>query len=518
MRGLNVKRRTLNVKRQTSKVHDRRGFPDRAHFASVGDLRRSKRSNVRHQTSKFKPWVGVVLASLLLASTLVFHVSRFTLHASTLQYPTSNFHSPTFSIEPLPWVEPRSLNITNLVGQVPDGLLKGVIISAYPWDGIVQFESSSVCGDTMVITTTIHGRLHYGGTNFGCLGQVPRADEMGSAAPPSHLKVYAPDGLDVTGQIIRGDYWPANLTQPLAGTATWGGRYDSAPLTISLSDQGLELPANVGCDLYMTGSYTELIGVFTLQRPSAMPFVEVVAVQQASYRSYIGVGEVGRFRPLMDQLRSLYPDRHSYIDMSAPPDANYLYAVYQPMPGDYPGEPYDTSDPNRSLPSAGTTRLRALTLSGDLTNYGAFPLKVAWQDADLTPSDATYLPVQRNPTTFTAPEFVIPPGVAYNDCFVFGNCPSIVLDEIYHTRAPITLVYLSVSPPTSGCELIPLKFAGPYWRPGVEAPPSPPSMAASSSAGRYTVYLPALSKSPDLPQCPCGYFNEEGQMIGYVDG
>ena len=474
-------------------------------------------SNVKRQTSKFKPLVGVVLAFLLLASNLAFHVSRFTLHASTLQHPTSNFHSPTSNVQPPPWVEPRSLNITNLIGQVPDSLLKGVIISAYPWDGIVQFESSSVHGDTMVITTTIHGRLHYGGTNFGCLGQVPRSDEMGSAAPPSHLRVYTPDGLDVTGQIIRGDYWPATLTQPLAGTATWGGRYDCVPLTISLSDQGLELPANVGCDLYMTGSYTELIGVFTVQRPSAMTVVEVVAVQQASYRSYIGIGEVGRFRPLMDQLQALYPDRHSYIDMSAPADANYLFAVYQPMPGDYPGEPYDTSDPNRSLPSAGTTRLRALALSGDLTNYGAFPLNVTWQDADLTPSDATYLPVQHNPSTFTAPEFVIPPGVAYNDCFVFGNCPSTVLDEIYHTRAPITLVYLSVSPPTSGCELIPLKFAGPHWRPEVENPTPSPQMAVKGFPRRCIVYLPALSKSPDLSRCPCGYFNAEGQMIGYVD-
>jgi len=39
----------------------------------------------------------------------------------------------------------------------------------------------------------------------------------------------------------------------------------------------------------------------------------------------------------------------------------------------------------------------------------------------------------------------------------------------------------------------------------------------SGSSGTYTIYLPALFKSPDLSQCPCGYFNAEGQMIGYVD-
>jgi hypothetical protein len=476
-------------------------------------------SNRKLQTLYLKLLLGVVLAFLLLTSNLTFRVSRFTLHASN---PSARLRT---GLQSPPWVEPHSLNITNLVGQVPDSLLQGVIISYYPWDGIVQFESSSVYGNTMVITTTIHGRLHSWGTTLGCLGQVPRSDEMGSAAPLSHLKVYTPDGSNVTSQITGGNYWPATLTQPLAGTATWQGRYDDLPLTISQSSQGLELPANVGCDLHMSGSYTELIGVFTLQRPelvegqrpAAVPVVTVIGTQSATYQSYIGLGEVGRFQPLMDQLRELYPERHTYINMPIPPGANYIFAAYQPMPGDYGGEPYDASDPNRSLPSGGTTRLRALTLSEDLTNFGAFPLKVAWQDADLTSSSATYLPVLRDPSKFTAPEFVIPPGVAYDDCFISGTCSEDVLARIYNTSAPITLVYLSVSAPTSSYELIPLKFAGPYWTPGVDGVASSARMAKSGSIGTYTVYLPALFKSPDLSQCPCGYFNAEGQMIGYVD-
>jgi hypothetical protein len=371
----------------------------------------------------------------------------------------------------------------------------------------------------MVITTTIHGRLHSWGTTLGCLGQVPRSDEMGSAAPQSYLKVYTPGGSDVTSQITGGHYWPTTLTQPLTGTATWQGRYDSLPLTISQSDQGLELPANVGCDLYMSGSHTELIGVFTLQPPEVVPVVSVVGIQQATYKSYIGVGEVGRFRPLMDQMQALYPERHKYIAMSIPSDADYVFAVYQPMPGDYGGVPYDASDPNRSLPSAGTTRLRASNLSGDLANSGAFPLQITWQDADLTSSSATYLPAQRNPSKFTAPEFVIPPGVAYDDCFVFGTCSNEVLAEIYNTSATMTLVYLSVSAPTSGYELVPLKFAGPYWTPDVNGGSAAPQArtAVSGFTGAHIIYFPTLCKSPDLSQCPCGYFNAEGQMIAYVD-
>lgn len=474
-------------------------------------------SNVKRKTSKLKLLVGIVLVFVLLTFNLTHHASRITLHASRITHHPSNLQSPISNTQYPPWVEPRSLNITNLVGQVPDNLLRGVIISSYPWDGIVQFESSSVSGNTMVITATIHGRLHSWGTTLGCLGQVPRSDEMGSAVPQSYLRVYTPQGSEVTSQITGGSYWPATLTQPLAGTATWQGRYDSLPLMISQSDQGLALPANVGCDLHMSGSYTELIGVFTLQRPEVVPVVEVLSTQSATYRSYIGVGEVGRFRPLMAQMQARYPERHTYIGMSIPPGANYVFAVYQPMPGDYTGVPYDASDPNRSLPSAGTTRLRALNLSGDLANFGAFPLQVTWQDADLTSSSALYLPVQRNSSKFTAPEFVIPPGVAYDDCFIFGTCSNDVLTTIYNTCAPITLVYLSVSAPTSGCELIPLKFAGPYWVPGEEDLTSPARMAASGSTGTYTIYLPSLSKSPDLSQCPCGYFNAEGQMIGYVD-
>lgn len=469
------------------------------------------------QNLKFKLLRGVVLAILLSTSNLTFHASRLTLHASNLQSPIPNLQSAIANTQSPPWVEPRSLNITSLVGQVHDSLLQGVIISSYPWDGIVQFESSSVSGSTMVITTTIHGRLHSWGTNFGCLGQVPRSDEMGSAAPQSYLKIHTPEGSDVTSQITHGNYWPATLTQPLVGTATWQGRYDSLPLTISQPDQGLELPANVGCDLHIDGSYIELIGVFTLQRLAAVPIVNVVGTQSATYKSYIGVGEVGRFRPLMDQMQALYPERHTYINMSIPPGANYVFAVYQPMPGDYTGVPYDASDPNRSLPSAGTTRLRASNLSGDLANFGAFPLQIAWQDADLTSSSATYLPEQRNPSKFTAPEFVIPPGVTYDDCFIYGTCSNDVLAEVYNTSAPITLVYLSVSAPPSGCDLIPLKFAGPYWAPGMDEGASSARTAASGFTKSYTVYLPALFRSPNLSQCPCGYFNAEGQMIAYVD-
>ena len=475
-------------------------------------------SNVKRKTSKLILLAVIALAFLLSTSSLTFHASRFTLHASNFQLPTSNFQSPISNLQYPSWIEPRSLNVTNLVGQVPDDLLQGVIISFYPWDGIVLFESSSLSGDTMVITTTIHGRLHYWGTTLGCLGQVPRSDEMGSAAPLSYLKVYTPEGTDVTSQITGGNYWPATLTQPLAGTATWQGRYDSLPLTISQSDLGLELPANVGCDLHISGSYTELIGVFTLQRPAAVPVVDVVGIQTATYKSYIGVGEVGRFRPLMDQMRARYPERHTYINMTIPPGANYIFAVYQPMPGDYTGQPYDASDPNRSLPSAGTTRLWASKLSGDLANYGVFPLQITWQDADLTSSSATYLPVLRHPSMFTAPEFVILPGIAYDDCFIYGTCSNDVLAQIYNANAPITLVYLSVTPPTSDCERIPLKFAGPYWTPDMDGAGLQARTALSGFSGAYTIYFPALFKFPDLSQCPCGYFNAEGQMIGYVDG
>jgi hypothetical protein len=162
-------------------------------------------------------------------------------------------------------------------------------------------------------------------------------------------------------------------------------------------------------------------------------------------------------------------------------------------------------------------RLRASNLSGDLANSGAFPLQISWQDADITSSSSIYLPEHRNPSRFTAPEFVIPPGIAYNDCFVFGTCSNELLAEIYTTSAPITLIYLSVSAPPSGCDLIPIKFAGPYWVPNVGGEAAPARAAASRSGGTYTAYLPALFKFPDISQCPYGYFNAEGQMIAYVD-
>ena len=82
-------------------------------------------------------------------------------------------------------------------------------------------------------------------------------------------------------------------------------------MTLIRTELVLELPDNVGCDLHISGSYTELVGVFTRRQPEVRPLVEVVGVQPATFKSYIGGGEVGRFRPLMDQLQSIYAERQT---------------------------------------------------------------------------------------------------------------------------------------------------------------------------------------------------------------
>jgi hypothetical protein len=427
------------------------------------------------------------------------------------------------------WLEPRGLSLVDLVGQVPDEALRGMILSASSGAGLVVYESGQRQSDTLTIRTTIYPRFSAPSwapnarlTSFGCLGQMPFYDHLGSVAPPSTLRVYDSSGTDVTSAIQYMDITHMGTGQPCAGASEYYrylpqvsfGPYKTYPLP--LGAEGLQIPANSGCRIEMPGvDLYPLTGVFTL-RGVAIPRVSLLHSQRATFQSYLGPGDVGIFQPLMQQLRERYGDRHERIPLDLPGGADYFLLKFPLMPGDaytdrLTGPPY----PNAGRPSGGTYRLAGSpawqALSADLTFSAAFPLHAVWQDADQA-GDSLFLPAITQPTALAPPEYVLPAGIGYHRCFTQGDCPAQVLEQIYAAVMNLEIFYLVVSRPMTGVESTSLKMAGPAWRP-VEL------VLGGPTRGEYRAVLPIVFKWLDTgvaEGCPRGWFDVWGRMLDYV--
>jgi len=445
------------------------------------------------------------------------------------------------------WLEARGLSLINLVGQIPEEVLHGTILSYGDNSGIVVYEAGIRTGDTVVVKATIYPRVYevywapnHQFTQFGCLGQKPIFDHMGSVVPASVLRVYTGTGLDVTARIQFLYIHNVGTAQPLAGSLRYN-RYpvDSygarQPYPLPMEPDGLHIPSNGGCQIQILGmDYYPLTGVFTVENVPAIG-ASVIASQTAAFQSYIGPGEVGIFAPLMQQLQNRYPDRHGRILMHVPEGANYFLVKFPPMPGD----PFaDQSQPGyRNAPrlTGSTYRLSSgAYLSANLTFSAAFPLDPAWRDQDQAPG-TEFLPLMWHPNELAPPEHILPEGIAYNACFTQGNCPDDVLEQIHAAVMSLQIVYLSSSQPATPGQWVPLKMAGPAWTRlgGTPAPASDRQQAASSDssapagtagwqsqgAPTYSVFLPLVSlTSYAAPpgNCPCGWFDAQGQMLYYV--
>lgn len=442
------------------------------------------------------------------------------------------------------WLEPRGLAVVELVGLVSEQLLRGTILSFGDDLGIVVYESGSRTGNTVVVTTTIYPRLLYPSpgtpmTYFGCLGQEPHFDHMGSVVPASVMRVYTPTGTEVTKSIRHMFGIHMDNLQPSGGSGEpfrypMEGYGPGLDHPLPLAADGLHIPSNSGCRIAILGAdYPRLTGKFTLQvEPSVK--ASVVATQQAAFTSYIGPGNVGIFSPLMQQLLGAFGARSPRIHLNIPNGANFFLLKFPPMPGDAYTD-VGTNPPylNAARLSAGTYRLwqPIHELSTDLVFSAAFPLRRAWQDADQAPG-SSFLPVMASPSELETPEYVLPAGISYNSCFTAGNCSSAVLQQIYDQQMMLEVVYLSIAKPTTGGQWVSLRMAGPAWSSsaaGAALTMSDPAQQLTSTedplqrtlAGPldHRVFLPLVSTGirEEIPPvaCPCGWFDVTGRMLGF---
>ncbi len=443
------------------------------------------------------------------------------------------------------WLEPRGLSVIELVGVLPEASLQGTIISYGDGSGIVVYESGTRNGNALVVTTKIYPRFYRRSwapnnalTIFGCLGQIPYFDHMGSVVPASTLRVYNSSGREVTSEITGMSITRMGTRQPLANTTQYV-RYPKVeygpqkPNPLPIGPKGLNIPANSGCQILLPGAnYYPLTGEFTL---TLEPSIEatVLKTQQATFQTYIGVGNLGIFQPLMNQMRSKYPDRDTRITLSIHEQANYLLVKFPPMAGDAYADSGESSYLNADRLSGGTYRLakNIVDLSTNLIFSAGFPARVAWQDAGQAPG-SVFLPVMRGPSQLAAPEYVLPDNIAYNACFTQGNCGPSVLQQIHNAQMTLRILYLSVTKPVSGGQWVPLKMAGPSWSPSIQDPaPSAPESrdpvagsvdtvlsVVGATTDTHTAYLPLILFTPSEEEptgCPCGWFDNSGRMLGF---
>ncbi len=435
------------------------------------------------------------------------------------------------------WLEPRGLNVIELIGQVPEQFLQGLILSFGDWDGIVVYESGSRVGSRVVVTTTIYPRLDTPTwapnnklTLFGCLGQSPMTDHMGSVVPTSTLRVYDTTGREVTQEIEYLFVTHMDTLQPIESTLE-PFRYPeirygtNQPNPLPLGPDGLVIPPNAGCWIKLPGAdYYPLTGVFTLDFESSVR-AYVLGTQGAKFRSYIGVGNVGIFQPLMDQLRARFGDRWQRIPLSIPESADYFLLKFPPMPADPHTEA--RRDPpylNAGRLGSGSYRLskNISDLSGDITVSAAFPLLTAWQDADQAPG-TQFLPVLEAPTDMEPPDYVVPVGMPYNDCFWQGNCSDSILQQIYDAEMSLKIIYLKVYHSETDGQWVPLRMAGPAWVPAAQTAATIPDASIQASVeitASYHYFIPFASFLPEeVPgDCLCGWFDDLGRMLDYDPG
>lgn len=422
------------------------------------------------------------------------------------------------------WLEPRGLNVVDLVGFVPEEYLNGAIVSYSSGYGIVRYQSGVRVGDTVTITAKVYPRYivdnGWTGSLFSCLGQPARFDQWGSITPAAKMMLY--NGVqNVTGEVGGYEYVPAARSLPVGNSSSFD-RYARVRVDpAQVSGGALQLPANMGCMMWINWqNYSELTAVYVIQ---ARPFVSVtlMGTEVFTFRSYIGPGSAGLLSPLVSQLNSRYGSRHDKFDLHIPEGADYFFLNFPPMPVDpytaFSGNRYD----NVNRPAGGTYRIDGEGgLSVDYVNSMGLPLYGHWRDSDLAPG-TTYLPHYKRPYRLASPEYFVPAGVSYDPCMVNGGCPDGLLAQIYNTTMTMRVLYLKVE--RASCELtrIPLRMVGPQW--SSQASLSTSYSLIGTSPYSYTSFLPAIFRGfctvlpPDEPTgCPCGWFTEDGMMVDFI--
>ncbi|MFT7587598.1 MAG: hypothetical protein ACI9EW_004042 [Cellvibrionaceae bacterium] len=293
-----------------------------------------------------------------------------------------------------------------------------------------------------------------------------------------------------------------------------------------------------------------------------------------------GQGALGALTSLNEQIvqykksQGNADNRHDKFTFVPPAEANYIVMVYPPTALDMYA-PLDKLQTHKRYEGSGTYRLREnkadyRDISIDWISMAGIPLNFHTKDSDFSSGEKylDFFKVKQTPGV--APEDV--PGSEkyrfhalevialdneYDPCMTNGGCSDDFLSTISGTRMYVDVYYLKVERIIPGLTQIPLCSVGPSWSAAdagtkcndyhiagfeldqaaaldeVVSPEQPSfplvvdqAQQANSpfipNAGSF-VYLPLINK-PLVPEpdnvsadCPCGWFTDDGRMLGYVE-
>lgn len=420
------------------------------------------------------------------------------------------------------WLEPRGLNIVDLVGLVPDDHLIDAILSFSGVGGIVQYVSGQRTGDTVVIQTRITPGYLPDNTVFNCLGQIAALDQWPSNVPASQMQLFA-DGVDITTQIAFFEFFASGQVLPVQNTQpgqSGADRYQKTFQQPSFADGKLQLPANSGCNIFINGAVTgSLTATFTVNVASPIA-VEHLGSETFTFHSYVGPGFAGQLESLRAQMEARFPGiRHDKFTLTPPAGAEYVLVHIPPTPANAGANA--PLDRNIARSTSGSYRLLhrdGNVLSVDHTNLMGLPLQGQYKDADLSPG-AQFLPRIVDVDQVASPEYFVPPGVAYDPCMTNGGCPDSLLDQIWNATASLTVHYYKVTRTDVGLDRIPIQPVGPGWSPSTRRAATLPRPALAPAD--VQVYLPAIFNPAVIPPddatgCPCGWFTADGRMLDFI--
>lgn len=431
----------------------------------------------------------------------------------------------TLAVATPDWLEPRGLNVVDLVGLVPEAHLQDAVV-AYNGAGILQYLSGSREGRKVTVRVRAFPQYWNGSTHISCLGQTASHDEWPSPVPASAARIYAGE-RDITSSVTYLEYWSTGQIKPERNpTQNPAQRYaKQANGNPSFTNDGrVEIPANSGCILSLSGEHENVTATFTFQSESVIA-VETLGSQAFSFKSYIGPGGAGYLDSLRNQMQARWPGiRHDKFGLDIPVDADYVLVTYPPNPVTV--NPWTEVAKNLPQPSGGTYRLARNAnnvLSVDHIHTAGLPIHGQWQDADQA-AGTTFLPFFADATILASPEYFLPAGFSYDPCMTNGGCSEDLLKRIYEATMSMEIHYYRIMRTGVGLDRIPLKQVGPAWSAGRSGAVGPIAerLVSGRTANAATVYLPLIGKAqpppePDDPTgCPCGWFDNLGRMLDYI--
>ncbi|MFK7804750.1 MAG: hypothetical protein AB8G95_24145 [Anaerolineae bacterium] len=469
------------------------------------------------------------------------------------------------------WLEPRPLSIVDLIsGGLEPSLMAGSPIVWLPSQALLQFDSGSKNGDIVKVNATMLPTVH---TVAFCLGQFGFQDQWPISVPESKMRIES-NGADITDQIESIEYWLTGLTQPIANTS--GLRYETKVIIGDeikfASDGRLMMPENMGCKIRFKNGASNGGNITIEYEHELTQYISVEIIDQKldhEFKAYYwnapqNFGNLTSLNEQIVQYRINKGDRdgrHDFFKFVPPAEANYTVMAFPPTKLDMYAAVSDL-EALKIYPGSGTYRLRENKadfgdISIDWITMAGIPLNFHTKESD-TSGGQKYLDFFKvnGEYRFHALE-VLALDNEYDSCMTNGGCSDALLQTITSdTRMPVDVYYLKVDRIAPGLTQVPLCSVGPAWSTSdagskcssyriANSPTDDLDVAAEAEIlGAPTLFVDsqsAVNRSPFVPQmdefiwlpmimnpaqpepdnpsadCPCGWFTEDGRMLGYVE-